>query len=105
MASVYVHLSGRDVDNALLELQGFEKKQDKQEEQMKIIFCKRCHEQNSPSTKFCNRCGSPLNQVMFSDAYGNKSNELLNELYQDPEVQELMARKIVERGLVDKLVC
>lgn len=103
MASVYVHLSLRDVDNALLELQGLSKRADKQEEQMQVIFCKRCHEKNSPSTKYCNRCGSPFNRVMVSDTYGNKASELMNELYQDPEVKELLARKVVERGLVDGL--
>jgi len=101
MASVYVHLSGRDVDNALLELQGFRKRKDEREEKMKVVYCKRCHEQNSPSTKFCVRCGSPLNQVLVSDSYGGKSNELMNELFQDPEVKEFIARKVVERGLTD----
>ncbi|MFA5246816.1 MAG: tyrosine-type recombinase/integrase [Candidatus Micrarchaeia archaeon] len=104
MASVYVHLSGRNMDNALLELQGFSAREDTKEEQMKVVFCKRCHEKNSPSMKFCARCGSPFNQMLVSDEYGNRSNELMNELFQDPEVKEFFARKVVERGLVDKLV-
>jgi len=60
------------------------------------------NEQNSPSTKYCNRCGSLLNQVVLADDYGGKSNELMNELFQDPEVKEFIARKVVERGLVDR---
>jgi len=103
MASVYVHLSGRNIDSALLELQGFSAREDTQEEQMKVVFCKRCHEKNSPSMKFCNRCGSPFNQTLVSDEYGNRSNELMNELFQDPEVKEFFARKVIERGLVDRL--
>lgn len=42
-------------------------------------------------------------QILASDVYGSKANELMNELYQDPEVKELLARKVVERGLVDRL--
>jgi len=44
MASVYVHLSGRDVDNALLALQGMAKPEDKKEELLKVCACPRCRE-------------------------------------------------------------
>jgi integrase/ribosomal protein L40E len=104
MAAVYVHLSGRNMDSTLLGLQGVTMKEEKQEVRMQVVFCRRCHEKNSPSTKFCNRCGTPFNQMLVSDEYGEKSNEILNELFQDPEVKEFFARKVVERGLVDKMV-
>ncbi|OIO27756.1 hypothetical protein COU39_01125 [Candidatus Micrarchaeota archaeon CG10_big_fil_rev_8_21_14_0_10_60_32] len=101
MASVYVHLSGRDVDNALLELQGFGKPIQKQEEQMKVVFCKRCREKNSPSSKYCARCGTPTDDSLVSTSDCKQQNNLMNALLQDPEVKELMTRKAVERGLND----
>ena len=101
MASVYVHLSGRDVDNALLKLQGFGKRQDEVEEKMKVVYCKRCHEGNSPSTKFCTRCGTPTNLEMLANS---QSSRLLSELSDDPEVKALLAKKAIERGLVDLVV-
>ncbi|OIO26549.1 hypothetical protein AUJ14_01660 [Candidatus Micrarchaeota archaeon CG1_02_55_22] len=104
MASVYVHLSGRDVDNALLALQGFGKRQDSEEEKMKLIYCKRCHEGNSPSTKYCTRCGTPINHALLVDTFGPKTNEMMAELYQDPEVKAFLAQKAIEKGLVDRLV-
>ena len=104
MASVYVHLSGRDVDNALLELQGFGKPIQKQEEVMKVAFCRRCHEKNSPSNKYCARCGTPTDETLVSTSDCKQQNNLMNALLQDPEVKELMTRKAVERGLSGLLV-
>jgi len=105
MAAVYVHLSGRDVDNALLQLQGFTKPKDDQEERMQVTFCKRCHEKNSPSTKYCTRCGTPFNQILSTETFGSKTNDIMNRLYQDdPEVKAFIARKAIENGLIDQLV-
>jgi len=106
MASVYVHLSGRDVDNALIALQGFDKPVQKQEEIMKITYCRRCHEKNSPSSKYCARCGTPTDEtlVMPSDATAKQESGLMNALLQDPEVKEFLTRKAVERGLSGLLV-
>jgi len=59
MASVYVHLSGRDVDNALLRLHGLAKDRDK-DGIMNLKICPRCEERNDPVSNFCKRCASPL---------------------------------------------
>jgi len=106
MAATYVHLSGRDVDNALIALQGFDKPVQKQEEIMKITYCRRCHEKNSPSSKYCARCGTPTDEtlVMPSDATAKQESGLMNALLQDPEVKEFLTRKAVERGLSGLLV-
>lgn len=100
MATIYVHLSGRDVDNALLKLQGFGKRQDEEEEKMKVVYCKRCHEGNSPSTKYCGRCGTPLKLELIPSNSDSSANGLMRELSDDPEVKEFLTRKAVERGLV-----
>lgn len=60
MAATYVHLSGRDVDNALLKLHGLAKDENGQENVLKIKFCPRCKEKNDAVSQFCRRCGSPL---------------------------------------------
>ena len=59
MASIYVHLSGRDVDNALLKMHGLVK-EEKKDDGMQLRICERCQEKNSPTQQFCGRCGSPL---------------------------------------------
>ena len=68
MAGVYVHLSGRDVDNAILKIHGIDTNGGtKPEQAQKPINCKRCNELNTPTNSFCNRCGLPLNEDAVKD--------------------------------------
>jgi integrase/recombinase XerD len=63
MASVYVHLSGKDLDKDILELYGREVEEKKP---VQIILtpieCVRCHAENTPTAKFCSTCGMVLNE-------------------------------------------
>jgi len=63
MASVYVHLSGKDLDKDILELYGREVEEEKPTQ---IILtpkeCVRCHTENAPTAKFCSTCGMVLNE-------------------------------------------
>jgi len=61
MPARYVHLSGKDVDSALLRINGIVQ----QENNVTISPtapkpCPRCQTQNSPAAKFCMQCSSPL---------------------------------------------
>jgi len=105
MASVYVHLSGRDVDNALLALQGLAKPEDKKEEQMKVCFCPRCKEKNSPIAKFCLRCGTPMDAQIMAQVEDEKKNgdELMNALMKDAEFREFLYKKAAALGFEKKL--
>lgn len=96
MASVYVHLSGRDVDNTLLKLQGI--KTDKQEKEvaLKTVLCQRCNEKNSPSSKFCMRCGSPLDlkTAIQLDETRAKADKLMSALIKDPDILDTLLSKL-----------
>ncbi len=100
MASVYVHLSGRDVDNALLALQGMVKPEDKKEELLRICACPRCKEQNSPIAKFCLRCGTPMDVTITAQIEEERKSgdNLMNQLMKDGEFRELLLRKATELG-------
>lgn len=63
MASVYVHLSGRDVDKAVLEMHGI-KMGDGEEAKPKSKGCPRCRKPNPRSATFCLNCGAVLNTEM-----------------------------------------
>jgi site-specific recombinase XerD/ribosomal protein L40E len=95
MASVYVHLSGRDVDDALLRLNGIETGE-KKEVEFKPKICYRCNEKNSPIAKFCDKCGSPLdvNTALKIDEVRAKADKLLSILVQDPEILDKLLDKI-----------
>lgn len=55
----YVHLSGRDIDNAYNELHGIAP-EDQDESVETIQECPRCQELNEPEDRFCSRCGQAL---------------------------------------------
>jgi integrase len=55
----YVHLSGRDIDNAYNKLHGFEPDDD-EEDEATVQECPRCQELNEPTDRFCSRCGQAL---------------------------------------------
>lgn len=96
MASTYVHLSGRDVDNALLKLQGIKTASQEKEALLKTISCRRCKESNSPTSRFCIRCGSPLDvkSELELDELRIKADKLMSILIQDPEVLEKLLDKL-----------
>ncbi len=96
MASVYVHLSGRDVDNTLLKLQGIKTDKKEKEVALKTVLCQRCNEKNSPSSKFCMRCGSPLDlkAAIQLDEIRAKADRLMSTLLKDPEILDKLLSKL-----------
>lgn len=60
MASTYVHLSGRDIDGAILEANGEELPAKKERSELKSKKCPACREENGVEFQYCSRCGSPL---------------------------------------------
>ena len=60
MAATYVHLSGRDMDEAILKINGMQLEPQDRPEDFSIITCERCGMRNSPGFSLCIRCGSLL---------------------------------------------
>ena len=103
MAAVYVHLGGRDLDDALFGLYGIkEKEQDAVSR--RPIKCPRCSEQNRHGTRFCGRCGLVLDMEAAMEVEertqqkvqekSKMSADVFSRLLDDPEVEELMRRKM-----------
>ena len=59
MAETYVHLSGKDIDNSVLQANGYAP-QKVDAPKLKVMICPRCHFANEPTAQYCSRCGSPL---------------------------------------------
>lgn len=98
MASIYVHLSGRDVDNALLKVYGIKNNEEKEESELKPKNCPRCKEVNSFSNKFCSKCGMILdeelrNERIQQDLDRKNADQILNNLLEDEEFKEMFLRK------------
>jgi len=99
MAATYVHLSGRNVDSALLKVYGIETNGQKHESVLKPKDCLRCGETNQVTNKFCQKCGLPLDQTAISeivqkDLERGEADKVLDSLLQDEEFREMFVRKI-----------
>jgi len=106
MASVYVHLSGRNVDNALLQIHGLAKEEDKKETVLKLKKCLRCQDINDPTSQFCKKCGSPLDIETTMKLEENRKKyedfvfELLKRLAEkDPKVKKEFVELAKEKNI------
>jgi len=59
MPSVYVHMSGRDLDRDLLKMYGLETEEEKEEE-LKTLQCPHCRTLNTTGARICMNCRKPL---------------------------------------------
>ncbi|MFA5930903.1 MAG: site-specific integrase [archaeon] len=87
MAARYVHMSGRNVDDAILAVNGLKPKEDIKESKLKPKVCSRCNEKNPPNASYCFRCAMPLNvETVQKEALENKVKEnALLEYMKSPE--------------------
>jgi ribosomal protein L40E len=90
MAAIYVHLSGRDVDNALLELHGLSVQENK-EGKFKVKICPRCGERNSPDGIYCKKCAFPIDVETME-----WENKAMDELIRMPQVSRYLKRMLRE---------
>jgi site-specific recombinase XerD len=60
MAAIYVHLSGRDIDDTILEMHGVKQPEQEKGSMLKPVDCSRCRTTNMAGAHFCNRCAAPL---------------------------------------------
>jgi len=81
MAAVYVHLSGRDVDSALLRLAGREGPQPELEQDRLVKTCNLCGHRNPPETGRCMRCGRPLDLVTALEDERRRKEEIAEVVF------------------------
>ena len=105
MLSEYSHLISSDVNTAILEMHGIHTKE-KKESLLKPKQCPRCSSVNSRDSLFCQKCSSILdvNTALELDEERRKGDEVLAELFKDPEMQKAIVKKIIDMGLKDKLL-
>jgi len=83
MTAVYVHLSGKDVDDALLESYGII--ETKKDDGTKVNVCVRCRDQVSRGIKYCPTCGEPL--IEEEKQTNNVAiTEMISLLQQNPQI-------------------
>lgn len=101
MASVYVHLSGRDVDRAILSLYGVEMEESKKKNEiLKPKKCLRCGELNPATNRVCRRCFFPLNnsaeRILEREVRREVIDAVIETLWNDREFREIFMKKVRE---------
>jgi RNA polymerase subunit RPABC4/transcription elongation factor Spt4 len=102
MASVYIHMSGKDTDDAVLLANGI--KVEKSEEVASKLApknCLRCGTINEMTNKFCKSCGIALSEeeakkTIKEDEERSKTDDMMNKLVQNPEFLKKMVKMMAE---------
>lgn len=98
MPARYVHLSGRDVDDAVLKAQGIKRKEEDKEgisSLPKPKICKFCKIKNPEGNKYCYKCLRPLDitEIQKMDMIKEALSEYMWEmLMKDPKFAERMKK-------------
>jgi len=98
MPSTYVHLSGRDIDDAVLGIYGIRKRPEEKPKELAPKECPRCRRTNPATNRFCSQCGMALDMeaVMEIERRRKRADDLMDRLFEDPEVRGLIERKLRE---------
>jgi len=87
--ATYIHLNGKDLDKALLKING-----KLPPEEDNNIKCPRCNDVNHEISRFCKNCGLPFeikDYVNLEDErkkYDDKMSKVMEKLLQNPEVKK-----------------
>ncbi|MGQ9782138.1 MAG: hypothetical protein ACUVQ8_07855 [Nitrososphaeria archaeon] len=76
MPAIYVHLSGRDLDKALLKASGI-KGVEELKDVNNLVVCHFCKKVYSDEVEFCELCGRPLGREALEE-FSEKESKLLN---------------------------
>lgn len=105
MPATYVHMSGRDVDNSILKMNGMETGEEKKESQLLPRKCPRCDTINVYDSKHCNKCGGILDlryameqeeKRKEQEEVRSNADQLINMLMKDPDVQKVLMEKLAQ---------
>ena len=97
MASVYYHLSGKDVDEALLKIYGLKPQEEAKPVQLRI--CPNCGESNTILTHFCRKCNAPLDLTSVWREKDETVAKILEELRKDGWFAKKVVQTIKKLGL------
>jgi integrase/ribosomal protein L40E len=95
MASTYVHLSGRDIDNAILKMHGIKQEEDEEKNgEIKVKECRFCHERNSFDSKYCRSCGKSLDMKAVNEF--KQLDKSLSGMISPIMVEKMIEKKVNE---------
>lgn len=93
--ATYIHLNGKDLDKALLKING-----KLPPEEDNNVKCPRCNDVNHEISRFCKNCGLPFeikDYVNLEDErkkYDDKMSKVMEVLLQNPEIKKEIAETL-----------
>jgi len=98
MAAVYIHLSGQDIDDKLLEISGIKKAESKDNGILKPKDCPRCGKINPATFKVCQKCWMPLDlkTVMEIEEKRRLTDSVMDRLMERHNVRDFLEQELVE---------
>jgi site-specific recombinase XerD len=98
MPSHYTHLSGRDIEEDVLRINGIKIKDEEDNNKFISKPCPRCKESVSPGGKFCSRCGAPLeiDIAMMAEEKRKEMDDKMTQLLEYPDVKQAITRRLKE---------
>ncbi|MBS3054766.1 MAG: tyrosine-type recombinase/integrase [Candidatus Aenigmarchaeota archaeon] len=96
MAAVYIHLSGQDIDDKLLEINGIKKVEPKDNGTLKPKDCPRCGKLNPATFKVCQKCWMPLDlkTVMEIEEKRRLTDSVMDKLMERPNVRDFLEHEL-----------
>jgi integrase len=97
----YVHLSGRDVDEAALAARGIRVESAREKSLLVPLICRRCGRENTVENRFCSTCGMPLQEsdLVELDKTRELADDVMSKLIQHPLVEQAIRRALTQTGL------
>ncbi len=104
MASVYIHMSGKDTDEAILRANGLEIKKVQKQRLLEPKKCMRCFAVNEATNRFCKVCGFSLDKeeaekVLQADTQRKQADGIMDRLMKDNDILELIKEKLKSKDL------
>ncbi len=99
MAGIYVHMSGKVTDEAILRANGLAINKEIKKPALEPIKCLKCKTINEATNRFCKLCGLPLSKeeaerILQEDTKRTQADEIMNKLVSDKDILELIKKKL-----------
>jgi len=98
MASVYIHISGRDVDNSILAMHNKPVEKEKAENKLEPKICSRCRKTNMHDAELCAYCGLSFNKDKAKSDMISMQEQMVKMQRQLEKLETDRARRTVKRG-------
>ena len=103
MPQTYIHLSGSDIENKILEKNGILQIENKNEKDLlKPLTCSRCNTTNPSAFKFCGKCSMPLTMKTAIEIEerrakaDNRMNRIVEKMMKEPMLKGWLRNTLKE---------